>query len=237
MKYSLEDNSNDRRYFTIIPNYILNHSSAIDQALYLQMKRAAGETGTCFMTEETMCKKLKIGIKKFKKSLDYLLSHGWIEFVGMTPGKTRPIKTYKVNDIWKLNTDFYNEKEIPPKSTVSKNTSQKEINTSQKSNIRKTNKKNNNNKKKNIIKRKRKYSSIKEITEEDLIEIANRYKVSVGFVSLQLEKLKNYCSSSGRRYKNYKSALRNFVLGDLQRRAERQYPDDNKRGIDARNVE
>lgn len=99
------------------------------------------------------------------------------------------------------------------------------------------NKDTHNNKKKNIIKRKRKYSSIKEITEEDLIEIANRYKVSVGFVSLQLEKLKNYCSSSGRRYKNYKSALRNFVLGDLQRRAERQYPDDNKRGIDARNVE
>ena len=32
------DESGDREHFTIIPNYIANHSSAVDQALYFQMK-------------------------------------------------------------------------------------------------------------------------------------------------------------------------------------------------------
>lgn len=62
-----------------------------------------------------------------------------------------------------------------------------------------------------------KYSSLKDITEKDLLEISEKYKVSLGFVKLKLETLKNYCESKGRRYKNYKSALRNFVLGDIQK--------------------
>lgn len=65
-----------------------------------------------------------------------------------------------------------------------------------------------------------KYSSLKSIEEKDLLEIAEKYKVSLGFVKLKLETLKNYCESKGRRYKNYKSALRNFVLGDIQKAIE-----------------
>ena len=38
---SISDESGDKKYFTLVPNYILNHSSAIDQSLYLQMKRFA----------------------------------------------------------------------------------------------------------------------------------------------------------------------------------------------------
>ncbi|MDE1767714.1 MAG: helix-turn-helix domain-containing protein, partial [Thaumarchaeota archaeon] len=93
-KIEIKDNSGDRGYFTIIPNYILNHSTAIDQALYLQMKRIAGEDGHCFATEQTLRKKLGIGRQAFQKSLKYLIDHKWISFVGLTGGKTRPIKTY-----------------------------------------------------------------------------------------------------------------------------------------------
>jgi hypothetical protein len=50
MAVKILDNSGDKRYFTIVPNYILNHSTAIDQALYLQMKRLAGDEGLCFAT-------------------------------------------------------------------------------------------------------------------------------------------------------------------------------------------
>lgn len=106
-KLKLLDESGDRRYFTIIPNYILNHSTAIDQALYLQMKRYTGENGKCFATEQTLCKQLGIGRKALWKSLKYLAEHGWIKYVGLTGGKTRPIKTYKVNDIWRENIEHY----------------------------------------------------------------------------------------------------------------------------------
>ena len=106
-KIKIQDDSGDRKYFTILPNYIANHSTANDQALYFQMKRYAGEDGECFATEETLCKKLGIGRKALWKARDYLIEHKWITFLGMTGGKTRPIKTYKVNDIWKMNNEHY----------------------------------------------------------------------------------------------------------------------------------
>ena len=77
------------------------------------------------------------------------------------------------------------------------------------------------------------YTKITDITEKDLIEISEHYHVSLAFVKFQLEKLNNYCESKGRIYKNYKSALRNFVLGDMQREIQRPH----KGGvIDATNI-
>lgn len=114
-----KDKSGDKEFFTIIPNYICNHSTANDQALYLQMKKYAGEDdgGKCFATEQTLMGKLGIGKKAFNKSLEYLLNRKWITFIGKTAGKTRPIKTYKINNIWHLNSDYY--RKISAESTLS----------------------------------------------------------------------------------------------------------------------
>lgn len=131
-KIKIKDGSGDRDFFTIVPNYILNHSTSTDQSLYLQMKRYAGEDGKCFATQETIMNKLGIGVKAYRKSLEYLIKRGWIEFVGLSGGKTRPIKTYKINNIWQENSEYY--KKIPSKRTLSKDTSQKEIDTSPKHN-------------------------------------------------------------------------------------------------------
>jgi len=117
MPIKIQDDSGDKEFFTIIPNYIANHSTANDQALYFQMKRFAGETGECFATEKTLMGKLKIGKKAYDKSLTYLVDKGWVSYVGLTNGKTRPIKTYKINNIWKMNTNHY--RKISSESTVS----------------------------------------------------------------------------------------------------------------------
>ena len=132
MECRFKDETNDRKYFTIIPNFILNHSDAVTKALYLDIKRAAGEDGRSFMTEETMCRRNKVGEKRLHRALKYLLEHKWIEFVGMTPGKTRPIKTYKVNDLWKKNIEFYTKEKISSKSGLSKDTRRKQKDTRQK---------------------------------------------------------------------------------------------------------
>ena len=124
MKIRIRDESGDREFFTIVPNYILNHSTSTDQALYLQMKRYAGKDGKCFATQETLVNKLGIGLKTYRKSLNYLIKRGWVEFIGLTDGKTRPIKTYKINNIWQENSDYY--KKIVSESTLSKDTVQKE---------------------------------------------------------------------------------------------------------------
>ena len=116
-EFKIEDKSNDRRYFTIIPNYITDNSTSNDQSLYLQMKRHAGEAGICFVTQETLMAKMAIGKNSLHKSLNFLLEHRWIEYAGLTQGKTRPVKTYKVNDIWKINQDYYDK--IPAETAVS----------------------------------------------------------------------------------------------------------------------
>lgn len=116
-KIKIIDESGDKKYFSQLPHYILNHSTAIDQALYWQMKRYAGENGRCFATQETLMKKMGIGRKLYNKSLEYLLDKKWIRFIGLTKGKTRPIRTYAIVDIWKLNIEHYEE--IPSESTVS----------------------------------------------------------------------------------------------------------------------
>jgi hypothetical protein len=110
----IEDGSNDRMYFTMVPNYILNHSTAIDQALYLQMKRFAGEKnggGYCTASKRTLLKKMGVGPKALNTSLKYLVEHKWIENVGsrkvMTDGGAQDVQIYRVNDIWKLNAEYY----------------------------------------------------------------------------------------------------------------------------------
>lgn len=82
-----------------------------------------------------------------------------------------------------------------------------------------------------------KYSSIKDITDKDLKEISETYHISIGFVRLQLEKLQNWCEAKGRSYKNYKRALMNWVLSEMQRTIEKEHVNNNKRGVDARNID
>lgn len=60
----------------------------------------------------------------------------------------------------------------------------------------------------------RKYSSLKDIGEAEIQEMAEKYSVPVNFVKSKLEDMTNYCQAHGRRYKNYLSALRNFVKKD-----------------------
>jgi hypothetical protein len=232
----IEDNSNDKLYFTMVPNFVLNHSSAVDQALYLQMKRVAGEDGNCFMTEETMCRKLGIGQKKLHKSLKYLIKHKWIEFIGMTPSKTRPIKTYRITDIWGLNATFYSKKKIPLKSGVSKDTSQKEKDTLQKKGMIPA--KSNGIRRTNIKEEpiKKKYNSLSLLTELDFEEIAEKYNVPISFVRSKFEDLENYCGAKGRRYKNYRLALMGFVKRDALKIRQDYSNANNKRAIDASNL-
>ncbi len=116
-KMKIVDESGDRKYFSQLPHYILNHSTAIDQALYWQMKRYAGEQGVCYATQETLMKKMGVGKHSFRKSLKYLISRGWVEYAGTIKGKTHPVKTYKIKDIWKINILEYEE--IGAKSAVS----------------------------------------------------------------------------------------------------------------------
>jgi hypothetical protein len=88
-KIKIEDESGDRKYFTIIPNYIYNHSTLWDREVYCQMKRIAGENGTCWTSRKKLSKQCGISIERLQKSIKYLIEHQWIEFVGKKPVITK----------------------------------------------------------------------------------------------------------------------------------------------------
>ena len=132
-KIKIQDNSGDKNYFTIIPNYILNHSTIWDREVYIQMKRITGEEGTCWTSQKKLSKQCGISINRLKKSIKYLLENKWIEKIGTkqveTIGGIQEVNEYKIIDLWKLNSDFYNEKHnkgVSPENTpITKGVSRK----------------------------------------------------------------------------------------------------------------
>lgn len=124
----INDESGDHKYFSLLPHYILNHSTAIDQALYMQMKRYAGEdsSGTCWASKKTLKEKLGIGHKALNKSIEYLIGRGWIIYLGKrkikTIGGEQLVDEYSIKDIWKENVLYYEQgcsESIPlPESSV-----------------------------------------------------------------------------------------------------------------------
>lgn len=122
----IKDRSGDKKYFTIIPNYILNHSTHWDREVYVQMKRIAGEDGSCFMSQSNLAEQCGMSINRLKKSIDYLIENEWIKFLGkkeiMTSGGIQKVNEYEIIDLWKTNINHYeNNKgvssEVPPLRT------------------------------------------------------------------------------------------------------------------------
>jgi DNA-binding Lrp family transcriptional regulator len=113
-KFLLEDNSNDKLYFTILPNSIFDTNlSAIDIAVYSKMKRVAGETGECFMSQHKLASSLRISKNTLKESIKELLAQGLIYSEGSklitTKGGMQTVIAYKIRDIWAANAFEYNK--------------------------------------------------------------------------------------------------------------------------------
>lgn len=112
--FEIQDESGDRKYFTIIPNYILNHSTLYDRELYVQMKRMAGEKGTCYASRTTLSKQCGMSPRKVDSSLKYLIAHEWVRKIGtktlQTKGGPQSVGEYAIADLWKKNVEFYEEK-------------------------------------------------------------------------------------------------------------------------------
>ena len=103
-------NSENKKYFTIVPNYVIEHSSAYELAVYTYLKRVAGEDGTCWESANNIGKKLNADPKTIRKYLKVLLKKNLIEKVGVK-GKTKPTAEYKIIKIWELNSKHYQEKD------------------------------------------------------------------------------------------------------------------------------
>lgn len=108
-KPTIENNGN-RKYFAMIPYYIVNHSTAYEQSLYLVIKRIASEQGTCWASPATLAKIMGVSPNTVRKYREKLAQRGWIKKIGKR-GKTKPTNEYEIVDLWELNAKFYSKKE------------------------------------------------------------------------------------------------------------------------------
>jgi phage replication O-like protein O len=74
----------------------------------------------------------------------------------------------------------------------------------------------------------KKYSSLKDLTQQDLEEIAIKYKVPISFVQSKLDDMTNWMSAKGKTYKNYKAALSNWVKTDALKILDKERQTINK---------
>ena len=120
----IEEESGDKKYFTLIPNFVLDHSTANILALYVHMKRFSGKDNKAFPSKSTLMKKLKISKPTLNKALEELEKKGWIRFDGerevQTKGGIQRVHQYSIVDIWGQNNWNYGETKGVKNSTTSK---------------------------------------------------------------------------------------------------------------------
>lgn len=239
------DGSNDKKYFSIIPNYIVNHSNHWEQSLYLVMKRLAGEKGMCFAAQGTLAKLMQCSQPIVSRTLQLLEKRNWIKKTGKFVGETHLIPEYEIVDLWKMNVDYYQEKvntkpennsNTKPQNSLSSTKHQttellntKPQNTEEEITLKEESLKNKDNK----------YPKVEDVTETDLEEIAEKYHVPLAFVKSKYDDMILWVGErpNDKRCKgrNWRMTLMNWVKRDALKIMERRH-NDPKSGIDARNI-
>ena len=103
----IEDESGDRKYFTQIPNMIVNHSTAYEQSLYLIMKRLAGETGSCYASLNWLSKKMGAHRTSVSETINKLLKRKWIKEIEKKKVRGGQVRQFKIVDLWAINIKEY----------------------------------------------------------------------------------------------------------------------------------
>lgn len=220
------DNIKNTIHFENMAKVIRNNRlKPVDKALLLDLLLYAGVNGESFPSQETLAKNMGCSTRYIRYRLDMLCAARLV---------IRKRRGFGKSNIYIFNKELYfpnGTSNRKPSSSHSGNRFPYKSGTSVPANETQLNKSSNALKKNN-----KKKSSINDISEVDIREIAEHYKVPIGLVQLQLEALKNYCSSTGKEYKDYKAALKNFVLREAKSNVERRSLHGDKRGIDASGI-
>jgi len=233
-EFNIRDESQDRRYFAIIPNFIVNHSTLAERGFYLTLKRIAGEDGDVCYSAAKLGEMCGISKRTVYRLIGSLVKRNWIRKSGVVETGYKPRTTYSIVDLWRLNIDFYEAKK---RDRVISGTN-KSADLTRSIRQENTNKEDQGKEEpeRELTAFKEKYSTLESVGESEFEEIAKIYGVSTPFVRSKFDDLVNYCESKGKHYRNYFAALRNFVKnGALQIRKEAS-EHVSKRGIDARNI-
>ncbi len=105
----IEDFSSDKKYFTIIPNFIFDFPMDVYCfRVYCHIKRVAGDTGICWQSTRTIARKCQISPSTVTRSIRKLAKAGFIN-LQVVPGKHGefPHNEITIRDIWANNHFFF----------------------------------------------------------------------------------------------------------------------------------
>lgn len=111
MQMRLLDKSQDRRYFTILPNLLWADELGLrptDFKLYATIKKVAGESGECFMSTRTLAAEAGISVGAVSEGKSRLEAAGLITIVAKPRRKGgQSIDHISVVDIWQRNVEHF----------------------------------------------------------------------------------------------------------------------------------
>lgn len=109
--YELEDASNDKEYYIVIPQLVWALSrNTYDFTLWCIIKMIAGEHGTCWVSTENLSHLAMMSMGQISDSRKYLLEIGLlIGEIKAPKGFKREVWHLKVPDVWAWNISWRQE--------------------------------------------------------------------------------------------------------------------------------
>lgn len=105
----IADQTGDRKYFSTIPNIVVDEATPLQLALYVHLKRIAGEKGTCYVSRRNQTVRFRMDHRTIKRELGSLIAKGWVLDLGMKTMNShgQKVREVAIADVWKKNVDSY----------------------------------------------------------------------------------------------------------------------------------
>lgn len=175
-------------YWVLIPPQIAHDKRLSLQAKYIggRIYALAQRNGYCFATNQYFGDELRISPRTIQRYINELIDKGHIKRTIVRDKRGKVISRH-ITILWQSFDFEHEESHLKPKKKPSKYVNVKET---------------------------KPYSLMRNIGETEFEAIAYEIDVSTEFVIDKWRDLQLYCSSSGKKYKNYYSALKQWVKRD-----------------------
>jgi DNA-binding transcriptional MocR family regulator len=119
-RYLVEEETDERKYFTQIPNFIFALPMSREaKYLYIHLKRTAGDAGECFKSLRTLSKETQTSKPTLIKAKAELVSYGLIR---VSPGERKDkADVITIRNVWRRNLDHF-DRRVVNERTASRST-------------------------------------------------------------------------------------------------------------------
>jgi len=204
-------------FILVHSKYRLLEIDAIGQSVFMWLCNYADATGLCWPSISTLARICRVSKNTIKSRIKRLEQSGLLQKTQRKrpDSKENDTNLYQIiEDNWiprSQNKSTYALRESTDdwhvNQQLASNSNQKELNP-------------NNSIYRDVSQKTKSLSYLKNIPKKDLAELIEKYSVSETFIQNRAEDVIDYCQAKGKRYSDYKAALRNFIKIYLEKHPE-----------------